>query len=64
LGRRLLLRTQVVDLLHQGTPLGVGRQELVDERLVSTPRTLAGTDDVGVLTHESQVDHGTIVRTR
>ena len=43
---------------------GVGGEQRVDQGLVGTPGPLAGTDEVGVLAHESQVDHVPIVGSR
>ena len=40
---------------------GVGGEQRVDQGLVGTPGPLAGTDEVGVLAHESEVDHPPIV---
>ncbi len=61
---RLLLAAEVVGPLDRLPAGGVGGEERVDQGLVGAPRALAGTDDVGVLTHEPEVDHPPIVRTR
>jgi hypothetical protein len=61
LGRRLLLPAQVVGALDRRAARGVGGEERIDQGLVGSPQPLAGTDGVGVLAHESQVDHPTIV---
>ena len=57
----LLLAAQVVGAGDGLAAGGVGGQERVDQGLVGTPRALAGSDDVGVLAHESEVDHSPIV---
>ena len=61
LRRGLLLAPQVVCAPDRLAAGGVRGEELVDQGLVGPPQPLAGTDGVGVLTHESQVDHPTIV---
>ena len=53
----LLLRPQVVGAGDHLAAGGIGGQEGVDQGLVVPPRALAGSDDVGVLAHESEVDH-------
>ena len=65
LGRRLLdrlrggllLHAQVVGASHGLAAGRVGGEQLVDQGLVGSPGALAGTDDVGVLAHESKLDH-------
>ena len=57
----LLLAAQVVGALDRLAAGGVGGQQGVDQGLVGPAGALAGTDGVGVLAHESQVDHPPIV---
>ncbi len=47
--------------MHRGPPLGVRREQGVDQGLVVPPGALAGADAVGVVAEEAQVDHPLMV---
>jgi hypothetical protein len=55
----LLLGPQVVGAADGLAAGGVSGQQCIDQGLVGTPGALAGTDGVGVLAYESEVDHST-----
>ncbi len=64
LAEGLLLGAQLLEAGERGASALVGLEDGVDERGVVPAGSLAGTDDVGVLTELAEVDHTPRVSTR
>src|SRR5690606_13614172 len=54
----LLLRAQLLEGGERGAAALVGLERTVDQARVLAPGALARADDVGILTHGSEIDHG------